>query len=161
MKILLKYVGLGVCFAFIAGCSPKMRLERIVRNHPEVIQNIQSDTSMVTSYDTLRIAMPGIDTTIYLRDTLILHDSVGTITIYKEVEGKIRVVTEYRPMVFPVERKIVVVSRKQTITVADHPPDKWKYRKQGALMLFVFELLLIITLFLIKSYFKQFKVKFP
>lgn len=159
MKSIITKFGFGVCLAvLIAGCSPKMRLERIVRNHPEVIQNIQMDTLMTSYYDTFFVQIPGIDTTLYLTDTVLVHDSTGTITIYKMKEGKIRLITNFRPIIFPVEKKSIVINRKQTIAIADHPIDKWKFRKQGIHITLLVELILITLFFILKQYLKQFKL---
>lgn len=131
-----------------------MRMERIIRLHPEVVANIQADTSIVTSYDTLFVQLPGTDKTIVLTDTVIVHDSLGTITIYKQKEGKIRVVTQYKPFFFPIAKSNMVINRQRTLLQAEHPIDKWKYRKQGIYGSITSILIFIIIFFIIKNYYK-------
>lgn len=138
----------------VSACTPQMRLERIVRNHPEVLTKNYLDTSFVYQIDTFYLHAPGMDTTLIQTDTVIVHDSLGTITVYKQKEGKVRIVTQYRPMLFPVVRKSMTITRDNTLHVASAPIDKWKYRKQGIVWCLITEAILFILYILLKTYLK-------
>lgn len=139
----------------LLGCSPAIRLERLTRNHPELIKNTINDTVTLESRDTFILKVEGIDTLMINRDTIIVHDSLSTITIIHAGKDSVRVITKYRPIIFPVEKKSSIITKKQTVLQANHPIDKWKYRKQGIVGTMICLFIITIIFLTIKIYIKQ------
>lgn len=74
---------------FLLGCSPQKRLQRIVHNHPELVDtNIVHDTTIVPGWKYDTIVKVGE------KDTVIITKNGTTVTLYKTLYDSIFVEVE-------------------------------------------------------------------
>jgi hypothetical protein len=112
----------GICIFVLAGCSPQKRLNRLLANHPELVQ---TDTLFVT--DTVRTLAVRVDTVQDLTDFIRIA-SGDTFFIEKE---RLSVKTWIRrdSIYFDAECKADTIYRSVpryiTRISAEKPPDMW------------------------------------
>ncbi len=144
MKI--KIIVLISILSFIVGCSPEMRLRRLLKNHPQL-----TDTSTILVSDTISISsvkdsISFKDSTVI--DTLFITKDSARIRVIKK-EGKVRIDYHKPEQKIPYVRPIHTINlSKQTI---DKIEDKYKRKlmRRDVFMYVLLSIILIETLIII------------
>lgn len=123
MKNLIKYIVLFLSFAWMVlviavlpSCTPQKRLDRLLRNHPEllnrvdtvhftdtfIVQKISLDTVFSTDFDTVKIVRDCVRVRLIRhRDTLRLTVDKPADTIYKPLKIPVKTITaEIKPSLY-------------------------------------------------------------
>lgn len=152
---------LSVCIFFLASCTPQMRMQKLIKKHPELIAT-SFDTSTIYIKDSVLIVLPYRDTIVSYSDSIILKDSISTTTLYKYSNGRERIKTIYKPFnVYFKDTIKTIVKVNHTLKVGATKDDIKKYRNQGRnqfLILFFVAIFIVIILYFLFKHFKPFKL---
>lgn len=141
-----------------SSCSPQRRLNRLIGNHPELAQAQVRDTVLtVMETDTVYIPERSIDTFFtFLTDTFTVTDSGITVTVIKEIDRWRLKTVVARDTVYYSDT--VSIAYRDTMNVFNVQPvsnaEVWRYRKQGAMWLFILLLILYLIQLAVRLYLK-------
>jgi hypothetical protein len=142
----------------LASCTPQQRLNRLIGKHPYLANSIVKDTTLtVFETDTVFIADRSIDTFFSTSvDTFTVTDSGVTVTLIKYIDRwSLKTVVKADTIIY---KDTVKIAYKDTVANFTVEPvktsDIWKWRKQGALWLFILILLIIAVITAIRIYLK-------
>ena len=152
---------LSVCIFFLASCTPQMRMQKLIKKHPELIAT-SFDTSTIYIKDSVLVSIPFRDTIVSYTDSIILKDSISTTTLYKYSNGRERIKTIYKPFNVYFKDTIKTTIRvNHTLKVGATKDDIKKYRLQGrnqAVTIFFIVVILLVVIYFLFKYFKPFKL---
>lgn len=145
----------------LSSCTPQIRMQKLISKHPEIIQT-RYDSITIYIHDSVLMTFKGIDTTVIIKDSIILRDSISTTILYKTENGKHRIKREYKTIIIPFYDTIkTTVAVKNTLNVGPTKADKKKYRKQGVntfVGVTISILIICLTAYIIIKHFKPFKL---
>lgn len=118
----------------IYSCSPQQKLNRLIKNHPELAQTtVKENTITITEIDTIFIPEHLLDTTVRISDTVQVEDSIVYVQIIKN-DTVYKIITKVKPRNIIVHDTLVY-TYKDTVNTFTYNPltfkEKSKYRGQG------------------------------
>lgn len=142
----------------LASCTPQQRLNRLIGKHPYLANAIVRDTVLtVFETDTVFIADRSIDTFFSFNvDTFVVTDSGVTVTLIKYIDRwSLKTVVKADTIIYSDTVRIAYKDTVASFTVEPvKSSDIWKWRKQGALWLFILLLIIIAAITAIRIYLK-------
>lgn len=155
----MKKLFILILLVLLASCTPQQRLNRLLGNHPYLAKQITKDTILTTyENDTLYLPDRTIDTFFSFKtDTFTVVDSGVNITITKYVDKwHLKTVVKADTIIY---RDTVKIAYKDVINSFNVQPisttDIWKYRKQGALWLFIILIIIYLVQLGVRLYLKS------
>ena len=142
----------------LASCTPQQRLNRLIGKHPYLANAIVKDTVLtVVETDTVFVPDRSIDTFFSTSvDTFTVTDSGVTVTLIKYIDRwSLKTIVKADTIIY---KDTVKIAYKDTVASFTVEPvktsDIWKWRKQGALWLFILILVIIAAVTAIRIYLK-------